>query len=274
MDRQDGPAVAQVAAAAGREPRTAAPLSHAGPAVPREMTQRQSARNSTPSAGTCANLHGRVPVRKRLWLCGLLTFLLVICGAWRPREARAAGGPLGIDHRLRYNDHGIWSRSNQLLMLDLLMLGDAAGAVWEGGQTRLGKTYWQSLDSLVLGGISSTALKMTFTRERPGQVNDPNRFFTGHGNQSFPSGEVTATTAIVTPFVLEYGDDHPWVWSLEILPLYDAQARMNTWGHWQTDVLGGFLLGTAVGYYAHKRHLPFTLSVMPHSIQVGLRTKF
>lgn len=186
----------------------------------------------------------------------------------------AAGGPLGIDHRLPYNDHGIWNRKTQLRLMYLMIATDLAGGVWEGGQTRLGKTFWQSIDSLVIGGIASTALKMTFTRERPGQTDNPNRFFTGHGNQSFPSGEVTATAAIVTPYVLEYKDDHPWVWSLEALPIYDAQARMNTWGHWQTDVLAGFALGTAVGYYAHSRGVPLTLSVMPHSIVVGLHTKF
>lgn len=211
---------------------------------------------------------------KRMWLCGVLTVLLLLCFTLGEGRAQAAGGPLGIDHRLPYNDSGIWSRRDQLRLLRTLMLGDALGALWVGGQTRLGRTYWQGLDALVLGGITSTALKKTFTRERPGQTDDPNRFFTGHGNQSFPSGDVTAVTAIVTPFVLEYGHDEPWVWSLEALPLYDAQARMNVWGHWQTDVLAGFALGTAVGYYAHTLKVPFTLSVMPHSIAVGLRTHF
>jgi membrane-associated phospholipid phosphatase len=197
-----------------------------------------------------------------------------IYGLLLAHQAVAAGGPLGIDHRLRYDDSGIWSRHTQLAMLDLLILGDVTGAVWEGGQTRLGRTFWQSIDALVLGGVSSTALKITFSRERPGQTPDPNRFFTGHGNQSFPSGEVTATSAIVTPFVLEYGRDHPLVWALEALPLYDAEARMKTWGHWQTDVLAGFALGTAVGYYAHLRNTSFSLSVMPHAVAVGLSTRW
>ncbi len=213
-------------------------------------------------------------MRNRLWLCGLLTFLLGLCGALYDGEALAAGGPLGIDHRLRYDDSGIWSRHDQLVMLRLLILGDVAGGLLEGGETRLGKTFWQSIDALVLGGVSASALKLTFTRERPGQTADPNRFFSGHKHESFPSGDVTATSAIVTPFVLEYGRDHPWVWGLEALPSYDAEARMKVWGHWQTDVLAGFLLGTAVGYYAHTRTSSFTLSVMPHSVVMGLRRRF
>jgi hypothetical protein len=159
---------------------------------------------------------------------GLRCLLGLLCALLLAHTAFAAGGPLGIDHRLRYDDSGIWSRHTQLYMLDVLILQDLAVGAWEGGETRLGQTYWSSIDSLVLGGVASTTLKVAFSRERPGQVNDPNRWFTGHGNQSFPSGEVTATAAIVTPFVLEYGRDQPLVWALELLPAYDAEARMKT----------------------------------------------
>src|SRR6185437_9885837 len=78
------------------------------------------------------------------------------------------------------------------------------GALWEGGDDRLGKTFWQSVDAGVFSGVAETALKYVFSRERPSQTSDPNRWFTGHG-QSFPSGEVTTTSSLVTPFVLEYG---------------------------------------------------------------------
>jgi len=49
---------------------------------------------------------------------------------------------------------------------------------------------------------------------------------------------------------------------------------MKTWGHWQSDVLVGFALGTAVGYYAHTRRTSFSLSVMPEGVVLGLRTKW
>ena len=59
-----------------------------------------------------------------------------------------------------------------------------------------------------------------------------------------------------------------------MLPAYDAVARMKTWGHWQTDVLAAWALGTGFGIYAHSRQTPFFLGFMPHGIMVGLHTTF
>jgi len=200
----------------------------------------------------------------------LKSILLAIACIWSGL-AFAAGGPLGIDHRLSYDDSGIWKRSNQTGLLDLMIAGELAGGVWEGGESRLGKTYWQAIDSSLLAGLSAQGLKYAFTRARPSQTDNPNRWNQGAGHYSFPSGEVTAVSAIVTPFVLEYRADTPAVYALEVLPLYDAVARMKVQGHWQTDVLAGFALGTASGYYAHNRNSPFVLSYMPHGIFVGWR---
>ncbi len=188
--------------------------------------------------------------------------------------ALAGGGPLGIDHRVAQDDSGIWQRKYQNDLMTLMIGGEIAGAVWEGGETRLGRTFWQSIDASVLGGVSSEALKITFSRERPSTTDNPNKFFQGGGNRSFPSGEVTAASAIVTPFVAEYRHDHPSVYALELLPAYDMVARIKVWGHWQTDVLAGFALGTAAGIYAHSRQQPLILSALPHGFMVGLWKKF
>jgi len=107
----------------------------------------------------------------------------------------------GIDHLVEFDDSGIWKRSNQTALVNLLIGGEIVGALWEGGDTRLGKTFWQSIDSSAIGALSSEALKHIFTRSRPEQSPDPNLWFQGHGHYSFPSGEVTAVTAIVSPFV-------------------------------------------------------------------------
>jgi undecaprenyl-diphosphatase len=46
-------------------------------------------------------------------------------------------------------------------------------------------------------------------------------------------------------------------------------------GHWQSDVIAGFALGSATGYVMHKRKgSPLILSVMPHGIFVGLEHEF
>ncbi|MDA8110795.1 MAG: phosphatase PAP2 family protein [Betaproteobacteria bacterium] len=206
----------------------------------------------------------------RAWLLPLLA-AAIACGA---APACAAGGPLGIDHRLSYDNSGIWKRSNQLAIEDLTLATVVGGALWEGGKTRLGKTFWQSLDSSVLGAVSSTVAKEVFTRARPIQGNDPNAWFKGSGHYSFPSGEVTFVSAAVTPFVLEYGNDHPGVYALELLPLYDGIARMKSQAHWQTDVLAGFALGTAAGYFAHERNSPFILGLLPHGFEVGLKKRW
>jgi len=207
---------------------------------------------------------------RRLAMFGML--MLVVFSA-SPIPALAGGGPLGIDYRLTYDNSGIWARSNQVALIDSMIGVVAAGALWEGGDDRLGKTFWQSVDAGVISGVASTALKYAFSRERPSQTSNPNEWFTGHG-QSFPSGEVTTTSSLVTPFVLEYGRDHPAVYALELLPIYDAVARMKTRGHWQSDVIAGYALGTASGYFLHRSGSPLIFSIMPHGIQVGIKKQF
>lgn len=188
--------------------------------------------------------------------------------------AYAGGGPLGIDHRLNYDNQGIWKRSNQIALEGILVGGEIAGSLWEGSDSRLGRTFWQAMDASVIADSSALAMKYAFGRARPSQTDNPNKWHQGSQYQSFPSGEVTATTAIVTPFVLEYGHDYPAVYALELLPLYDAEARMKVWGHWQTDVLAGYAIGTLAGYYAHSRKMPFTVSVLPRGLTVGWKHKF
>lgn len=202
-----------------------------------------------------------------------VALLLGVALAAHPLCALAGGGPFGIDHRVTYDNSGIWARSNQNALIDSMMAVVGVGALWEGGEDRLGKTLWQSVDAGVFSGVAEFGLKYIFSRERPSQTSDPNRWFTGHG-QSFPSGEVTTTSSLVTPFVLEYGRDHPAIYALELLPIYDGIARVKTRGHWQTDVIAGFALGTAAGYFLHRPGTPIILSVLPHGFEIGFRKEF
>jgi len=52
-----------------------------------------------------------------------------------------AQGFLGIDHRLNFDNSGIWSRSNQKTLEMGSALVVVGGALWEGNDTRLGKTF-------------------------------------------------------------------------------------------------------------------------------------
>jgi len=146
----------------------------------------------------------------------LAAMLLAAVPVW------AGGGLLGLDHYVNKDDSGIWARRNQLLLIDTMLAGEGVVALWEGGDTRLGRTLWKSIDATVAGGIAATGLKLAFTRARPSETTDPNQWFQGGGHASFPSGEVTIVSAIVTPLVLEYRHDHPAVYALELLPIYDA----------------------------------------------------
>lgn len=188
----------------------------------------------------------------------------------------AGGGPLGIDHEWSYDNSGIWARSNQEVLEYGLIAFEVGGAVWEGGDTRFGRTLWQSIDSSVGSGIVALALKYATSRVRPiDSGGDPNLWFKGHGNQSFPSGEVTEVSSILTPIVLEYRHDDPWVYALELLPVYDGIARMKVQAHWQSDVIAGFALGTGFGWLMHNREgTPYVLGVLPHGFYVGLKKSF
>ncbi|MEO5558308.1 MAG: phosphatase PAP2 family protein [Dokdonella sp.] len=188
--------------------------------------------------------------------------------------AHAAGGPFGIDHRVAYDNSGIWKRSYQTDLAAGTALFVLGGALWEGDESKFGDTLWRSLDAMALTAGTTEVAKFAFSRERPSQTSDPNQFFTGHGNQSFPSGEVAEISSVVTPFILAYGEDHPAVYGLALLPIYDAIARVKVRGHWQSDVLIGGAIGVGFGWYSSHRDHPLILSVLPGGFMVGIRKQF
>ena len=189
--------------------------------------------------------------------------------------AVAGGGPFGIDHRVAYDNSGIWKRSYQKDLAFGAAVTVIGGAFIADRETRIGRTFGQSLDAMVFTAATTTAMKYAFSRERPSETDDPNAFFKGHGYQSFPSGEVAEISAVVTPFIAEYGHDHPAVYALAALPAYDAVARVKVRGHWQSDVLVGAGVGVAWGVWAHRRQSPLIMGIMPgHGIMVGYSKRF
>lgn len=179
-----------------------------------------------------------------------------------------------FDHRVGYDNSGIWNHNVVLAIQNTLIVGELGFGVYEGGESRIGRTNWQAIDATAGGAIIAQAGKYIFTRSRPSQTDDPHLWFQGKGNYSFPSGEVTTVTSLVTPFILEYAKEYPLTYALAAVPLYVGVARVKEWGHWQTDVLASWAIGGGVGYYAHSRESPLILSVMPHAIVVGLKTSF
>ncbi len=209
----------------------------------------------------------------RLWRRRIEAATITAAAALSP--GYAAAGPLDIDHRLGENAaNGIWSRGNQKILQGVTPLVVIAGALWEGDDTRYGHASWQAVDSLAIGAVTAAGMKVIFSRARPSQTDDPGRWFQGRGHYSFPSGEVMEITTAVTPFILEYGADHPAVWALELLPAYDAIARVKSRAHWQTDVLATFAIGTAIGYYTHSRPTAISVDLLPRGLTVGWKKSF
>jgi undecaprenyl-diphosphatase len=205
----------------------------------------------------------------------LFLALFAVATAAASTGVLASGGPFGIDHRWSYDNRGIWKRSNQTALMYGTILTVAGGALALGDEDKLGDTFWRSADAMVVTGIAATGMKYAFRRERPSQTSSPNQWFKGSGAQSFPSGEVAAISAAVTPFIVDYGHDHPAVYALALLPAYDAVARMKVRGHWQSDVLVGAALGTGIGIWsAHRGQSPWVLSWLPGGFQVGFVHRF
>jgi undecaprenyl-diphosphatase len=188
--------------------------------------------------------------------------------------AGASGGPLGIDHRLALDQGGIWARRNQLALEYGVIGFELAGAMWLGSDDEFGRTLWQTVDSSAVSALGATGLKFVFARSRPSAGQGPDNWFQGRGARSFPSGEVTLQAAFVTPIIVNYAARYPWVWALEVLPVYDGVARVKSQSHWQSDVLVGWAIGTAAGYWATQRETPFSVQLLPRGLSVGYSRKF
>ena len=204
----------------------------------------------------------------------------MLLAALTPVTADAAGGPLGIDHRVAYDNSGIWKRSYQKDLAAgaaLTVIGGAlfGNRLFDDRDPRLAHVFGQSLDAMVLTAGTTTVMKYAFSRERPSETDNPDEFFKGHGHQSFPSGEVAEISAVVTPFIAEYGHDHPAVYALALLPTYDAIARVKVRGHWQSDVIVGAAVGVGWGLYAHQRKTPLIMGLLPgNGFMVGYSRQF
>jgi membrane-associated phospholipid phosphatase len=179
-----------------------------------------------------------------------------------------------IDHVVPYADSGIWNSNVAGTIVGTLTLAQVGGALWEGPQTRFGKTMWQGIDAEIIAGVSASVAKRIFTRARPNAGGDPCLWFQGGSNDSFPSRETSVATALVTPYVLEYGSQNPAVYAMLALPLYVGVARIKNQEHWQSDVLAGWALGGLSGWIAYSLDTPLTIQLLPHGIAVGLKTQF
>ena len=200
----------------------------------------------------------------------LLTGLLLITPACDAQNC----GWSRVDHRVSYDASGVWSPHVYRSVVGALTVAEIGGAVWEGAETRFGRTLWQGIDSEILASITATAGKRMFTRVRPNETENPCLWFQGGSNYSFPSGEASVAAGLVAPYVLEYGNEYPATYALLLLPLYVGAGRIKNQAHWQTDVLMGWAVGGLSGWYAHSRDVPLLIQLLPHGFEVGYRKQF
>ena len=179
-----------------------------------------------------------------------------------------------VDHVPSFSNSGAWNPNVYRGITDTAAVLDVAGALWEGSDSRLGRTMWQSADAMAISSVAAEAGKHIFTRARPSEGDDPCLWFQGGSHYSFPGGEAAFSASLVTPFVLEYGHDTPAAYALLLLPAYVGAARTKNHAHWPTDVVAGWAIGGGIAWWDHRRETPFFVSILPRGITVGLHKDF
>ncbi len=175
-----------------------------------------------------------------------------------------------LDHKVKKDESGFWGAHYYIPKASgVLVFGMA---LYEGTESRFGKTTWQSLDAGVMSQLVTELFKRSAGRNRPEDAQSPNEW--REGGKSFFSGHVSGMTALVTPYILEYQDDYPWVNLLWALPLHQMGGRVKAQAHWQSDVIAGALAGFASGYWASHRESPLILYFDGDKVITGLKYKF
>nr|WP_307731146.1 YjbH domain-containing protein [Massilia agilis] len=124
--------------------------------------------------------------------------------------------------------------------MPVVMTG-AAGAAVLFGDARAQNIGLISLQSVAGAAALSIAAKNMVGRTRPYEA-DSCLCSAKRSDSSFPSNHSAVAFAAVTPFAKEY--DAPWLYGLASV---SAMGRVASRQHWVSDVVGGSVIGYAVG---------------------------
>lgn len=123
-----------------------------------------------------------------------------------------------------------------------LVLTGAAGAAVFFGDDRAQNIGLISLESVAGAAAISVLAKHAVGRARPNEELGPFRHSADRKNASFPSNHSAVAFAAITPFAKEY--DAPWLYGLAAV---SSMGRVAARQHWVSDVVGGGVVGYAVG---------------------------
>jgi membrane-associated phospholipid phosphatase len=157
--------------------------------------------------------------------------------------------------------------------MPVALAGAAAGAV-AFGDARMQNMGLISLESIAGAAALSIGAKHLVGRARPVDEQGPWARARDKSNASFPSNHATVAFAAVTPFAQEY--DAPWLYGLAAA---SSMGRVANRQHWVSDVVGGGVLGYAVGSWLWKSQRgntpsQFAIAPGPKEISVAWRGSY
>jgi membrane-associated phospholipid phosphatase len=152
----------------------------------------------------------------------------------------------------------------------IALAGVAAGAV-VFGDARMENIGLISLESIAGAAALSIGAKHVIGRARPVDGQGPWARTTDKSNASFPSNHSTVAFAAVTPFAQEY--DAPWLYGVAAAA---SLGRVANRQHWVSDVVGGGVLGYAMGSWLwqaqrNNARSQFAINPGPKEISVAWR---
>ncbi len=125
-----------------------------------------------------------------------------------------------------------------------------------------------SSQALLYTYVTTNITKFIFARARPFQDEGSRDFdFFKTSDNSFPSGHTSNAFAVFVPWAMYYPG--PLTYSLMIIPIGTAVARIAKGKHWLSDVTAGAIIGSYWGYYLSKRHLNIRMRATQVQVQMS-----